>query len=200
MTPHRLMAAFAAALALGTAQAGSVSLRGELDVDNPNAVMLFNFWLSDTADVDIQTYSFGGGTDAGLHPIDAGGFDPYVSVFTGWGPGAVFLASNDDGLCPPGQVFGSCADSTLHLAALPAGHYTLALSQPANFSFAENLGTGTLGDGFIGLAAGWSGGACNSVCTSAYAVDITSPSLVPEPAAPLMLALGLLTLALRRRG
>jgi hypothetical protein len=85
-------------------------------------------------------------------------------------------------------------------AALPAGHYTLAVSQPANFSFAENLGTGTLGDGFIGLAASWSGGACTGTCSSAYAVDIGSPALVPEPAAPLLLALGLLTLALRRRG
>ena len=146
----------------------------------------------------MQTWSFGGGTNAAGQVIAAGGFDAYVSLFAGWGGGASFLVSNDDGLCPPGAGAPSCADSTLSIV-LPAGRYTLAISQPANFSFAENLGTGTLGDGFIGLAGSWSGGACAATCSSAYAVDIGSAALVPEPGAPVLLALGLLTLALKRR-
>lgn len=198
----RSAAAFITALITAVplvALAGTQSHQGVLDADNANDVALITFELSATADVDVQTWSFGGGTNAAGQVIAAGGFDTYVSLFSGWGAAATFVASNDDGLCPPGHVFGSCADSTLHVASLAAGRYTLAVTMPSNFSFAENLGTGTLGDGFIGLAADWSGGACSATCTSAYALDITSAALVPEPAAPLLLALGLLTLALRRR-
>lgn len=199
MTPRHLLAALTVALPLAAAHAGTLSAVGVLGATQPNDVALLTFELSASASLDVQTWSFGGGTNAAGQVIAAGGFDTYVSLFSGWGGGAQFVASNDDGLCPPGTVYGSCADSTLRVASLAAGRYTLAISQPANFSFAENLGSGTLGDGFIGLAADWSGGACNATCTSAYAVDITSPSLVPEPGAALLLSLGLLTLALRRR-
>ena len=70
------------------------------------------------------------------------------------------------GVCPPGTPSSTCTGSTLAHAALPAGRYTLAVSQPGNFSFAENQGSGNLGDGFIGLAASWSDGACAGTCSS----------------------------------
>lgn len=193
-------AASLAALVLSTAApAATLSVQGLLAADNPNDVALIEFETSAAAPLDAQTWSFGGGVNAAGQAIAAGGFDTYLSLFAGWGGTATFLASNDDGLCPPGTAAPSCADSTLHVSALPAGRYTIAISMPANFSFAENLGTGTLGDGFIGLAADWSGGACASSCSSAYALDISSGALVPEPAAPLLLAAGLLMLWLKRR-
>lgn len=189
----------AALVISAAAPAATQSVQGALAADDPNDVALIEFETSATAALDAQTWSFGGGVNAAGQVIPAGGFDAYVSLFAGWGGTATFLASNDDGLCPPGTAAPSCADSTLHVGALPAGRYTIAVSLPGNFSFAENLGSGTLGDGFIGLAASWSDGACAASCSSAYALDITSSALVPEPAVPLLLAAGLLTLWLKRR-
>jgi hypothetical protein len=104
--------------------------------------------------------------------IGAGGFDPYVSLFSGSGAGATFLASNDDGSCPPGTLGdGLCGDSTLVTGVLPAGTYTLAVSAFLNMSFAENLGSGTLGDGFIGLGS-------YGTRSYLYAVDIAGATLV----------------------
>jgi hypothetical protein len=45
---------------------------------------------------------------------------------------------------------GQCYDSAL-TASLPAGSYTVAMTSFLNMSFAENYGSGTLGDGFIAL-------------------------------------------------
>lgn len=188
-----------ACLMAASVSARTLSARGVLAADDPNDVALITFQTLNTASLDVQTWSFGGGTNAAGAAIAAGGFDPYVSLFAGWGNSATFLASNDDGLCPPGHGTPACADSTLRIDALPAGRYTVAVSLPANFSFAENTGTGTLGDGFIGLAASWSAGACAAKCSSAYAVDVTSAALVPEPPPALLLALGLSTAAVLKR-
>jgi hypothetical protein len=161
----------------------ALSLTGHLDPNNPQDVFLYTFTLTESTPVSIQTWGYGGtatapgGTNAQRAVVPPGGFDPYVSVFSGSGPGATFLASNDDGKCPPGATLtGHCQDATLTLVALPAGTYTLALSAFANMSFAENYGSGTLGDGFIGLGS-------FDTRTANFAVDIafgTSPiSQVP---------------------
>ena len=199
--PRSIHCLLAAVMALGAqaATGQSLSHQGLLDADDPNAVALIEFETSASANLLIQTWSFGGGVNAEGATIAAGGFDTYASLFAGWGATASFVASNDDGLCPPGKAAPVCADSTLALAALPAGRYTLAIGLPGNFSFAENLGSGNLGDGFIGLAASWSDGACPATCTSRYAVDIGSAALVPEPSAAGLLVLGLLGLAWLRR-
>lgn len=190
------------------AQAGSLSYVGELDATNPNDVFLASFTLAGAGAVTIQTWGFGGtadapgGTNAQGRVIAAGGFDPYVSLFAGSGPAATFVASNDDGLCPPGHAAPVCADSTLTSGLLAPGAYTLALTLPSNFSFAENHGSGTLGDGFIGLDSTYSDDSCASTCTSAYAVDIRSVALVPEPSVGALLGGGLALwagLARRRR-
>jgi hypothetical protein len=169
------------------ASAGFLSFTGSLDPNNPNDVFITPFTLSSQANLNIQTWGFGGtagapgGANAAGAVILAGGFDPYVSLFTGTGNGATFLASNDDGLCPPGTPFLACADSTLNIANLAAGSYTLALTLPFNFSFAENQGSGTLGDGFIGLDASFSDGSCAGLCTNNFAVDITSAGIETTP-------------------
>ena len=83
--------------------AGTVSLTGSLDPNDPNDVFLYQFAIPSVSDLAFQSYGFGGGTNAGGIVIPSGGFDAYLSVFAGTGPSATFLASNDDGTCPPGQ-------------------------------------------------------------------------------------------------
>lgn len=172
-------------LCAGMAWGGAISLAGQLDPNDAQDVFLYPFTLSATTTVTIQSWGYGGtlsapgGKNAQGNVIPTGGFDTYLSVFSGSGPTATFLISNDDGVCPPGTIaVGLCGDSALTLSALPAGSYTLALSSFENMSFAENLGTGTLGDGFIAL--GSFGGRSNN-----FAVDI-SGGAVAVPA----LALG----------
>jgi len=167
-----------ALLLAGAARAGSLSLVGQLDPGNAQYdAFLFTFTLSAPDTVAIQSWGYGGasgapgGVNAAGNPIAGGGFDPYVTLFAGSGPGATFVASSDDGACPPGTIADAlCGDPTLTLP-LVAGTYTLAVSAFLNMSFAENLGSGTLGDGFVGLGS-------YGTRTSAYAVDISGSAVV----------------------
>lgn len=172
------LACAAIVLASAPALAATTSLVGQLDPNNAQDVLLHPFTLSAPGVVTIQSWGYGGsaaapgGVNAAGAAIAGGGFDPYVSLFSGSGPTATFIASNDDGACPPGTLADAlCGDSTLLTAVLPAGTYTLALSAFLNMSFAENLGAGTLGDGFIGLGS-------FGTRTNAYAVDIGGPTVV----------------------
>src|SRR5258706_10536429 len=164
----------------------SVSLTGSLDPNNPNDVVLYAFSLSATSTLTIQSYGYGGtseapgGANAAGAVIPAGGFDSYLSLFLGTGPNATFLASNDDGFCPPGHASPGCHDSTLLMPSLGAGTYTMALTVFDNFSFAENFGSGTLGDGFIGLGD-YFDGSSGTFRTASYAVDISASSLTVAP-------------------
>lgn len=182
------------------ANAATVSLTGDLDQNNPNDVALVTFELTRDSGVLLQSWGYGGssgapgGTNGVGNVVPPGGFDPYLSLFQGLGESAVFLASNDDGQCPPGTPSPACADSTLSIGNLRAGNYTLAISLPFNYSLAENIGAGTLGDGFIGLDASFSDGSCGSVCTNHFAVDVVSAGLVPENGTRVLLLLGLLGL------
>ena len=169
---------FAASATTG-ARAASVSLVGQLDPGNAQDVVLRVVTLSSPGSLSIQSWGHGGssgapgGTNAQGAAIPGGGFDPYLSVFSGSGPTATFLASNDDGACPPGTVDAAlCGDSTLTLPALPAGSYTVAISAFLNMSLAENLGSGTLGDGFVGLGS-------FGTRSNLYAVDISGPTFTP---------------------
>ncbi len=166
---------FAASAATGTL-AASTSLVGQLDPGNAQDVVLRVVTLSSPGSLSIQSWGHGGssgapgGTNAQGAAIAGGGFDPYVSVFAGSGPTATFLASNDDGNCPPGTIADAlCADSTLALGALPAGTYTVAIGAFLNMSLAENQGSGTLGDGFVGLGS-------FGTRSNLYAVDISGPT------------------------
>jgi hypothetical protein len=170
--------ACALALAAPPAAAATQSLVGLLDPGNAQDVVLHVVTLPVADTLTIQSWGYGGsagapgGVNAAGAVIGAGGFDPYVSVFAGSGPTATFVASNDDGACPPGTTGdGLCGDSTLALP-LAAGTYTIAISAFLNLSLAENLGSGTLGDGFAGLGS-------FGDRSSRYAVDVGAPSLVP---------------------
>ena len=180
--------------------AATVSLTGSLDPSDANDVLLYQFSVPTITDLVFQSYGFGGGVNAAGTLIPSGGFDPYLSVFAGTGPSAIFIASNDDGTCPPGNFDPTCSDPTLSLPAQPAGWYTVALTVFDNFSFAENFGSGTLGDGFIGLGDYFSVGS-GSFRTSNYALDVSSSAgFVPEPGTMFLCAAGAaLVFQLRRR-
>lgn len=178
------------ALAPRYVSAATISYAGTFT--DPNQVFEASFTLSAASSVLIQTYGYGGsgnapgGTNGAGTVIAAGGFDPYVSLFAGTGATATFLASNDDGACGAGSgatALGNCFDSTLSVASLAAGSYTVALTQPANFSIAENYGYGTLGDGFIDLAGDFTDGAGN-LRSGGYALDVSVSSQTQPPPPP----------------
>ena len=122
----------AAALLVTISTLAAQSFTGSANPTDPNDVFLVRFVLSAPTTVRIQSWGYGGsasapgGTNAAGTVIAAGGFDPYISLFSGTGINATFLSSNDDGLCPPAtRVSGFCLDPTLTIN-LPAGSYTLA--------------------------------------------------------------------------
>ena len=163
---------------------GQVSFTGTLDPMDANQVVLITFQLVNPTTVSARSWGAGGssgapgGTNAEGTVIAPGGFDPYFSLFSGTGPTATFLVSNDDGLCPTGTpVSGVCLDPTLLNIALPAGTFTLAVSVFSNFSFQENLGTGALGDGFI-LLGNYYSTVTNTVLAPNYAVDLFGALIV----------------------
>ena len=178
-TSVRLSVLFAIAT---QASAAFISVTGALDPLNANDGLLISFSLSGTAAIAMQSYGFGGsakapgGTNANGLVIAPGGFDTYFSLFQGTGAAANFLVSNDDGSCPPGDDTIACRDSGLTLPNLGAGNYILAVTVFDNFSFAENLGTGSLGDGFIGLGTYFNNDTFSET-TSNYAVDIVATGL-----------------------
>ncbi len=135
-----------------------------------NNVALYGLTLHAKGQITIQSTGFA-----------AGGADPYFSLFRGLGGGAQFIASNY------AQAFSTGGDF-VYAALLDAGDYQIALGTFANLSFAENLGTGLLGDGFIGL------GVPGSLGDSSYRLVVTlpgQPNPAPEPGAIWLVAIGL---------
>jgi len=149
------------------------------------AAVIIPFTISDPSAVDIVTFGWGGGTSATGPVVPAGGFEPYLSLFDAAGN---FLMSTWPPVCPPaGNFIGSnCFDVLLDTGILGPGTYQLALTAFDNFSFAENLGSGTLADGFTGL------GNLDVSENLNYALDIDIQQ-APEPGTVsyLLLAAGL---------
>ena len=141
--------------------------------DVANNVALYTFTVASAGLVTIDSSGFAGG-----------GVDPYFSLFSGSGPTATFVDSNYF------QAYSTGGDFD-YAASLAAGTYEIALGTFANMSFAENYGTGTLGDGFIGFGSGASFG------DGDYALTVTVP--VPEPSAWRLSVLGFAALAFASR-
>lgn len=96
----------------------------------------------------------------------AGGADPCFILFRGRGDAATFLTSNFT------QAFSTGGDFVLS-SVLGAGDYTVVMGVFANESFAENYGSGTLGDGFTSL------GVPDCLRSSFYQLEITGIISIP---------------------
>lgn len=146
------------------------------------AAVVRDFNVSTTSVMQAITFSYGGGTNGQGTVIPQGGLEPYLSLFNSSGD---FLASTFFGTtCPAGAqtntISHQCLDVLLNGGALAAGNYQIALSAFENLSLAENLGAGTLTDGFTGL------GNLAASEDLHYAFDvILTPQVapVPEPSA-----------------
>ena len=207
---HRFLALFALALAPAAISAGSVSYVGNLAT--PTDVFETTFTLSSPATIGLQTWGFGGGTNAAGTPIPSGGTDPLLAIFSGTGAGATILTDGSSnpyetsldlsnygsfvGCGPAGtpSIGGStqCGDITMTIPSLAAGTYTAVLSD-GNYQANAVFDNGTLGEGFsdfTGIPSAFCNLSINGVncpnTSGAYAFVITglptSTSTVPEPA------------------
>jgi hypothetical protein len=145
------------------------SFTDDWEIANNVAVHAFNLPVAGLVSFDSQGFA-------------AGGADPYFTLFAG----------SDDSATVAGSNYGQpVAGDFLLTFALPAGDYQVAMGVFANMSFAENYGTGTLGEGFTRL------GGPDSLGSSYYKLVVTTEAVpTPEPAALLLLAFGLTSLLL----
>jgi hypothetical protein len=155
------------------------------------AVETFNVAAPST--MQAITFSYGGGVNGAGTSVLQSGFEPYLSLFDSSGN---FLASTFPGVtCPAGShtnsISGECFDVLLDGGILAAGTYEIAISAFENMSFAENLGSGTLADGFTGLGGLQPGEDLH------FAFDVV---LTPEPAmGPILGGAGFLLYLVNRK-
>ena len=153
------------------------------DPDDGSNVALYHFTMSATGTLGFSSTGY-----------LTGGIDPWVSIFSGSDFSAIFAGSNGD----HAQTIGGDFDLNLLLSA---GDYILAISAYQNMSFAENLGIGSLADGFTGIVDSFGLG------NGAYSVTLTQDAdngSVPEPSTASLALAGLLlaglTAAARGKG
>jgi hypothetical protein len=155
---------------------------GNTDLEYANwAAVTYTFVVNTATTVQAVTYGYAGGTSLTGAIVPSGGLEPYLSLFDSSGD---LLTSSFSGTCPAtaNTLGGNCFDVQLDTTPLlEPGTYTIALSAWENMSLAENLGTGTLADGFTGL------GNLNPGENLNYAFDVILPSNVPEPGTGLLL-------------
>ena len=179
---------------------------------DPTDTVQLSVTLASAGSLTLQTYGFGGGTNASGTVIPNGGVDALIALFLGTGPGALFIDGTSDALtnygshigCPPaglvtiGLYTGQCGDVTMDFPALGAGTYTVLLSSATYIPNAVfEASPAYLGDGFTDLTGGvfqtcFDEANCRTG-TPNWALDITSstPAAVPEPASLGLAGLGL---------
>jgi hypothetical protein len=163
------------------ARADTFSFTGTLS--SPEASTEFVITLTSPGTVGLQTFSFGGGTNAASNVISPGGTDPFLAIFSGTGSGATILTDgsgnpygtsldlsnygNPDfagcglantggpGLANTESIGGSgvCGDITMDTASLATGKYTVVLSDGQYVPNAMS-DNGTLGEGFTDFTGG----------------------------------------------
>ncbi len=200
---------FTAGLAVSTATLSSnFSFEGLFLTDDQ--VQLFDFTLATGSTVTMESWGYGGGTNAHGDVIPAGGFDTY---FTWYGSDGSMIGQDDDCDGGPGHSHnGGCVDA-YGQANLGPGSYILALTQSGNIPL------GDLSDGFFQQGAGdyTASGSCAAFCDTSgntdsgnWAVDILNVTSATEEGVPAtpepstwVLSIGgiaLLLVAWRRRG
>lgn len=179
-------------------------------LSSPEDAVEYVIVLATAGTVGLQTYGFGGGTNAAGTTIAPGGTDPFVAIFSGTGDGAMIVTDgfgnpygtslvlsnygnpNFSG-CGPGlagapTIGGSpqCGDITMTIPSLAAGTYTVVLSDGQYIANAV-FDNGTLGEGFSDFTGGVfcnidvNGVACPDPLGGAYALDITTPETTVTP-------------------
>ncbi len=185
-------------------QAATVSYTGSfLQDDN---VQSFAFTVATPGVVTLQTFSYSGGTNGAGALISAGGFDPTVSLFTSAGTLLLFQddATPECNVVAADPVTGECFDVYL-ATSLGAGSYLAVLTQFDNHAIGPSLANGFTqsGNGNFTAAFGCEPGIFCDVDadarTGAFALDITTPTVVPVPAAAWLFAGGLAALTRLRR-
>jgi hypothetical protein len=204
-----------AAIAAARAWAGAISYTGTLAT--PESTFTTTATLSSAGTLELQTWGFGGGTDAASAVIPAGGFDAFVGVFNSSGnliQGTSDILTNYASFqgCPPagvvtiGSITGQCGDVTMSLA-LVAGTYTILLSDAEYYPVAvqDSPSYGNLSEGFNDLTGGalpFATCADLSDCktdTANWALDVSTSgagAAAPEPGTFGICAAGLLACAL----
>jgi len=193
---------------------------------NSDSVFQTTVTLAAGDDVLLQTYGFGGGTNAAGTLIPAGGTDPFLAIFdpTGGiltdGMGDTFGTSVALGNyssfvgCSPSTagtpIIGGapqCGDVTMSLDDLAAGTYTIVLSDGLYIANAV-FDNGNLSEGFTDEFTGGqfcnleiNGVACPNTSGNyaLYVTTITPAVATPEPTALLLLGSGLLAICLKKR-
>ena len=128
--------------------AASFSFTGNFIHDND--VQLFTFTLLSPGTVTLQTWAYGGGTNAAGQVISPGGFESILGVFdapSGLAEGSPIFPGPDPTCAPrnpdPNLLpVVACFDAFAQVS-LPAGNYFLSLTQNANAPL------GNLSDGFF---------------------------------------------------
>ena len=187
-------------LTSGVAQAGTITLSGSFNAAGNAALVWSNLGspvFGDDGDVanNVALYDllipYGGIVEFESTGYSSGGAEPYFSLFSG------SLASTSTASFVLSNYVDPYIDFDVS-TVLGAGSYVVALGVWENESFAENLGTGTLGDGFIFL------GGPGLLGNYSYNVEVTLPDdpghPVPDPGGTLLLmSLGLMGCSAMRK-
>ncbi len=179
------------------AHAADFSVSGTFAADNQAA--LFAFSISDpAAPVTIRTLGYGGGINSNGANINAGGFDPVLSLF---GSDFQVIGYHDDGTAgtvPSDPSTGIAADAAWQLS-LPSGSYFVALSQYDNYAAGPSMADGFLySDPNFTSQYGTPGSlfldSSGNQRNGAWALDITgaiNAAAVPEPGTAALLLAGM---------
>lgn len=200
-----------ALLLAGPAQAVPVNLSFTGNFAQDDDVQLFSFVATGPSNVTLLSHGYAGGVNALGAIIARGGFDPNLAVFDATG---ALLAQNDDGgnSVPPDALTDANFDSLLELL-LPAGTYTVALTQIDNIALGPDLSGGFARTGQGNFTTTFNcpdaqpafndvSGLAGCGRTNAFAFDVRitdAAEPVPAPLSIAVLATGLLGLAAARR-
>jgi hypothetical protein len=167
----------------------------------------YSFTILTSVSVNLQTWSYAGGTDPLSNVIPSGGFAPVLSLFDA---GGNLLGYDAGGSAPSGcgpraiDSDGFCLDAYLLEPLLNAGTYFVTLTEQDNTPNGPTLADGFARDGqgnftgpeFLGVPGSFIDQGLNQR-DSAYEFTIgpvNTAFVVPEPSGTLMLVPGLLWL------